>query len=102
MSRFQTDSLPFAAFLACTNKLDFIGCEPNANGRVSFVFADPDKKGNQLWLEYETGAVAPIVAFYNAIRALRQVMDDATGKQRKERRYYEHRLDGRAARTFAA
>ena len=96
--QFKTEDLPFAAFLACSKSLDFVGCERNDHGRISFVFNDPENRGERLWLAYETGATAPVNAFYAAIRALRQAMDNVTGVPRKDRRYVEHRFDGRAHR----
>lgn len=44
---FCTDSLPFACYLRSTGKLRFLRCEPvSGNGRIGFVFSDPDSQAN--------------------------------------------------------
>ncbi len=86
---FRTVDLPFSAFLVSTRSLEFLRCEPEENGRVSFVFEDPQNKGEGLWLEYQAGAQVPAAAFYSCVKYLRQVMDAVTGK-RRERRSYGH------------
>ncbi len=73
--KFITQDLPFAAFLHATRKLRFLACEClNGNGRVAFVFDDPSEDGEQLHIEFESGAECPAVSFYDAVRHLRRVM----------------------------
>lgn len=72
---FQTEDLPFAAYLCATRKLAFIGCESlNGNGRVAFLFADPEGEGERLHIAFESGAECAAVAFYDSVRHLRRVM----------------------------
>jgi hypothetical protein len=74
--RFQTEDLPFAAFLFATRQLRFLGCESvNGNGRVAFIFDDPASEGERLQVDFESGAECPAAAFYDAVRHLRRVMD---------------------------
>lgn len=73
--RFCTEDLPFAAFLCATRKLRLIGCEyVNGNGRVAFVFSDPNGEGPGLQIEFESGAECPAAVFYDSVRHLRRVM----------------------------
>ncbi len=79
--RFCTEDLPFAAFLCATRKLRLIGCEyVNGNGRVAFVFSDPNGEGPGLQIEFESGAECPAVSFYDSVRHLRRVMDGTRNK----------------------
>jgi len=73
--RFRTEDLPFAAFPHATRKLPFLRCESvNGNGRVAFVFEDTNGEGEQLHIQFESGAVCPAAAFYDSVRHLRRVM----------------------------
>jgi hypothetical protein len=79
---FRTEDLPFASFLHTTRKLRFLGCEPVAsNGRVAFVFDDPKGEGEQLHIEFESGAECSAAAFYDSVRHLRRVMDRTRSKR---------------------
>ncbi len=72
---YRTQDLPFAAFLHATHRLRFLGCESvNGNGRIAFVFHDPDGEGDRLQIEFESGAECPAAAFYDSVRHLRRVM----------------------------
>ncbi len=81
MSAFDTQDRPFAAFLACTRKLDFLGCQRSDRGRASFLFDDPEEKGSRLYPEFQNGGIAPVVAVFAALKILRQAMDGAERKQ---------------------
>ena len=87
---FKTEDLPFAAFLACTRKLQFLRCEANGQ-RALFVFEDPENIGDRLYLDFKSGEMAPADSFYSCVKSLRQAMDEAMGRGRKERRHVEHR-----------
>lgn len=87
--RFRTEDLPLAAFLHCTRLLQFAGCEPKAEGRISFVFDDPSNQGRQLQTAFEAGAECPGLAFYESIRRLRKTMTRAHDEQEYEYKY-EH------------
>ena len=80
--RFRTEELPFAAYLHASHKLRFLGCEPVADtGRVAFVFFDPANEGDQMNVQFESGAECPAAAFYDSIRHLRRVMDRTRSKE---------------------
>jgi hypothetical protein len=72
---FLTEDLPFAAFICATRRLPFLRCESvNGNGRVVFVFDDAKGEGEDLHIQFESGAECPAVTFYDSIRHLRRVM----------------------------
>src|ERR1700730_5004532 len=72
---FSTEDLPFAAYLHTSRKLRFLTCQVSGIDRVAFIFADPNHEGDQLHLNFESGAECPAAAFYDSIRHLRRVMD---------------------------
>jgi len=72
---FLTEDLPFAAYLQASRKLRFLTCQVSGVDRVAFVYADPNNEGDQLHLNFESGAECPAAAFYDSIRHLRRVMD---------------------------
>ena len=72
---FSTEELPFAAYLHSSRKLRFLTCQVNGTDRVAFVFADPNHEGDQLHVNFESGAECSAAAFYDSIRHLRRVMD---------------------------
>jgi hypothetical protein len=73
---YRTDSLPFACYLHSTGKLRFLRCESvDGNGRMVFVFGDPERQGEALHIQFESGAEAPAAAYFDSIRHLRRIMD---------------------------
>jgi hypothetical protein len=85
MSIYHTEDLPFAAFLYATRKLRFLACAPvDGRNRIAFAFADNDKTGERLQVEFESGAECSAVAFYDSIRHLRRVMDRTRSKEQDE------------------
>jgi hypothetical protein len=86
MNTYHTENLPFAAYAHSTHKMRFLGCEAvGGAGRVAFVFSDPDGRGDQMNLEFESGAECPAATFYDSIRHLRRVMDRTRSKEQNER-----------------
>ena len=91
---FSTEDLPFAAYLHSARKLRFLTCQVSGSDRVAFVFADPNKEGDQLHLNFESGAECPAATFYDSIRHLRRVMD-RTRPQIKEQTSNDHLINPR-------
>ena len=87
INRYTTSHLPFAAYLHSTRRLRFLGCEPNGNGRVAFVFDDAKGEGSHLHIRFESGAECPAVGFYDSIRHLRRVMDGTIHDHRSMEQY---------------
>ena len=57
--RFTTERLQLAVVLHATGGLPFLGCESSRNGKVRFVFEDPDHIGEHAELEFDRGADLP-------------------------------------------
>jgi len=72
---FRTDLLPLATFLVASQRLRFLKAEASSDGRVSFVFLDPDNLGDSVELEYESGASVSAIAYAAAQKFLRRRMD---------------------------
>jgi hypothetical protein len=87
-STFLTEDLPFAAYLHASRKLRFLTCQVNGTGRVAFVFADPNHEGDQLHLNFESGAECAAVSLYDSIRHLRRVMDRTRSNEQNEPHTY--------------
>jgi hypothetical protein len=77
MVEFRTERLPLAIFLHATGRLRFLVCKPNGDGRLHFVFADPEQSGAQAELEYERGAPVAATALFASQKFLRRKMSDA-------------------------
>ncbi|HWY08229.1 MAG TPA: hypothetical protein VNY24_15315 [Candidatus Acidoferrales bacterium] len=88
---FLTEDLPFAAYLHATRKLRFLTCQVNGTDRVAFVFADPNQEGNQLHLDFESGAECAAVSLYDSIRHLRRVMDGTRTRSNEQNEQHTHR-----------
>ena len=85
MITYRTENLPFAAYAHSTHELRFLGCEPvGRRGRVAFIFSDPNARGDEMNVEFESGAECPAVTFYDSIRHLRRVMDRTRSKEQNE------------------
>lgn len=75
---FVTERLPLAVFLHATERLTFVGCEPELHGpRLVFVFSDPDSDGSQAELEFDRGAAVPATALFASQKYLRRTMSEA-------------------------
>jgi len=77
MPDFRTERLPLAIFLHATGRLCFLGCKPNGDGRLHFVFSDPEQAGAQAKLEYERGASVAATALFASQKFLRRRMNEA-------------------------
>jgi hypothetical protein len=75
IKQFLTQDLGFACFLYAAHKLKFVGCKDAANGKVNFMFNDPNGDGENHRMEFEAGAEVPAVTFMDTIRHMRRVMD---------------------------
>jgi len=92
MQYFETDDLPFAAFLKTTGKLRFYRCESRAGNRIAFLFhEDETGKGDQLNEEFLSGAEVPAASFYEAIRTLRRLMSTKQTNRSNHEYHESHR-----------
>lgn len=82
---FTTQDLIFASWIHCTDRLRFLRCESNELGRVTFIFSDPEDRGEGLLAEFAKGPDGVhIREFYDSIRHFRSLMN----RRRKETDYY--------------
>lgn len=89
---FVTERLPLAIFLHATERLTFVGCEPEKHGpKLVFVFSDPDSDGSQAELEFDRGAVVPATDLFASQKFLRRKMTEALNSNNR-RTEYEHRI----------
>jgi hypothetical protein len=73
---FITERLPLAIYLHASQRLRFSGCDHSDNGKVRFVFFDPNGLGDQLELEFENGAAVAGNSLFASQKFLRRKMSD--------------------------
>ena len=73
---FLTERLQLAVYLHATGEPHFLGCESNGNGKVRFVFKDPERNGDLAELEFDRGAAVPATAIFASQRFLRRKMTE--------------------------
>jgi hypothetical protein len=78
---FSTERLQLAIFLHATGRLRFLRCELSGNGKVRFVFADPEQMGAQVELEFDRGAPVSATALFASQKFLRRQMSDALNRR---------------------
>lgn len=80
-NNFSTKRLQLAIFLHASQKLRFVGLEPDGNGRdIRFVFHDPDARGDELELAYESGQPVSAIALFASQKFLRRQMSATLDK----------------------
>jgi hypothetical protein len=87
---FSTEDLPFAAYVHASRKLRFLTCQVSGIDRVAFVFADLNNEGDQLHVNFESGAECSAAAFYDSIRHLRRVMDRTRTRSTEQNEHHAH------------
>lgn len=93
-NNFSTKDLQFAAYLLATTKLKFTGCKLGGNEReVLFQFDDPDEVGDELELDFESGATASAIALFTSLKFMRRRMTATLEGRLGERR--DGNFDGR-------
>jgi hypothetical protein len=71
---FTTERLPLAIYLHASRCLAFTRCECAGNGKVAFVFDDPNRKGEEFELEFDRGAPLSASALFASPKFLRRKM----------------------------
>lgn len=79
-NEYPTADLPFAAYLVTSKRLPYLRCVWSID-RMQFIFSDPKGEGNRIFMEYQSGAEAPILLFYSAVKFLRQEISSAQGRR---------------------
>ena len=85
---FSTERLQLAIYLHASGRLAFLGCEAQSNGKIRFVFEDPDSVGTQIELEFDTGAEIAASALFASQRYLRRKMSEELNTRRIEKPNY--------------
>lgn len=78
---FSTERLQLAIFLHATGRMRFLACEPRGNGKVGFVFADPELSGSQAELEFDRGALVAATALFASQKYLRRQTTDVMNRR---------------------
>jgi hypothetical protein len=73
---FTTERLPLAIYLHASRFLAFARCECAGNGKVVFIFDDPDGRGPELELEFDCGAPLSASALFASQKFLRRKMTE--------------------------
>lgn len=88
---FVTERLPLATFLHATDRLTFLRCQPNGySDKLVFVFADPERLGSQVELEFDRGATVPATALFASQKFLRRKMTEALNSIERKTEYDYH------------
>ena len=77
---FNTERLQLAIFLHATQGLRLSHCETVGNGKVRFVFEDPENIGDQTELDFDRGAEVPATALFASQKFLRRKMSQIIRK----------------------
>jgi hypothetical protein len=73
--KFETIRLPLAAFLHCTQQLQFIAVRKASDATAVFEFLDPECRGEDLEIAFEQGrALVDARAFASSERFLKNKM----------------------------
>lgn len=79
---FSTERLQLAIYLHASQQLPFLRCEAGENGKIRFVFDDPDANGSQAELQFDRGAEVSASDLFASQKYLRRKMSEATENQR--------------------
>jgi len=73
--KFETTRLPLAAYVHCTNQLEFVGVRKASDTTAVFEFRDPEGRGEALEFDFEQGrALVGARAFASSERFLKNKM----------------------------
>lgn len=85
---FKTTRLQTAIYLSASGALRFIGCKRVSENKIEFWYHDPDSRGQQCELDFESGASVPAIAIFASQRHLRKLM--TTTQQNSSTGAYTH------------
>jgi len=83
---FITERLPLAVYLHASRRLRFSHCK-HQESKVQFVFLDPSDQGDQLELEFESGAVVAANSLFASQKYLRRKMTETLNNRNNENAY---------------
>lgn len=83
---FSTERLQLAIYLHASERLPFLGCEAQPNGKIRFVFEDASNGGPQAELEFDRGAEVAASGLFASQKYLRRKMSEANLEQSNTQR----------------
>ena len=88
MAEFRTERLPLAIALHAGGRLPFMRCERVAPDHVEFVFADPESKGTDVELEFDSGRLMVAASeIFASQKYMRRRMSEALENRRTRNGY---------------
>ena len=84
---FSTERLQLAIYLHASQRLPFLCCEAGQNGKVRFVFDDPDDVGPQVELEFDRGAEVAASDLFASQKYLRRKMSEEINRRNGQPKY---------------
>lgn len=79
---FSTERLQLAIYLHASQRLLFLCCEAQGNGKIRFVFDDPDGTGALAELEFDRGAEVAASDLFASQKYLRRRMSEEFENQK--------------------
>ena len=73
---FSTERLQLAIYLHASQRLLFLSCDAGQNGKIRFVFDDPDDLGPQVELDFDRGAEVAASDLFASQKYLRRKMSE--------------------------
>jgi hypothetical protein len=84
---FSTERLQLAIYFHASQKLPFLRCEDQGNGKIRFVFEDSSHCGSEAELEFDRGAEVAATDLFASQKYLRRKMSEALNNRRIEKSY---------------
>jgi hypothetical protein len=88
VAEFCTERLPLAIGIHATRRLTFLRCERIGPEHVEFVFADPQSKGTDVELEFDSGRLMVAASeIFASQKYMRRRMSEALENRRTRNGY---------------
>lgn len=84
MKTFSTERLQLAIYLHARQRLPFLACEAQENGKIRFLFEDPGGVGPEAELEFDRGAEVAASDLFASQKYLRRRMSEALENRKIE------------------
>jgi hypothetical protein len=85
---YRTERLPLAIAIHASGRIAFLRCERIGPEHVEFVFDDPESKGTEVELEFDSGKLTVIASeIFASQKYLRRRMSEALENRRTRNGY---------------
>jgi hypothetical protein len=81
---FSTERLQLAIYLHASQRLPFLRCEAQENGKIRFIFEDRSHCGSDAELEFDRGAKVAATDLFASQKFLRRKMSEEINNRRIE------------------